>query len=249
MERVTVANVGVCDVTMGEAVALIDSAIAEKRQFTVIPVNTDMVVKMERDAHFRDIVARADLVLADGQPIIWLARLAGTPLKEKVSGSDLANHLCALAAARGYTVFVLGGRPGVAELAARAAMDANPGLRVCGTYSPPMGFDTDPVAVQETNRIVSEASPDILLACFGAPRQEKYLHQNARYLDATALVCAGATVDFLAGTVRRAPRWMRDNGLEWFHRFCMEPRRLFRRYFVDDAAILRIALKYWRHHE
>lgn len=119
-----------------------------------------------------------------------------------------------------------------------------PGLRIAGTYAPKIGFERDEEELEHINRIVSAVRPDILIACFGCPKQEKFIYENYRKYDAAVSICGGATVDFLAGSVRRAPRWMSDHGLEWFYRFLQEPTRLFKRYFIDDVKIVFLIWKY-----
>ena len=119
-----------------------------------------------------------------------------------------------------------------------------PGINIVGTYAPPIGFEKDTDELEKINSLISEAAPDILVSCFGCPKQEKWIYENYQNYNATVSVCAGATVDFLAGNVKRAPKWMSEHGLEWFYRFLCEPKRLFKRYFVNDVKILRLMWKY-----
>ena len=140
--------------------------------------------------------------------------------------------------------FILGGKDGVAEQAKQKLEEKHPGIKVVGTYAPPVGFEKDEAELEKTNAVISQASPDLLIACLGCPKQEKFIYENIEKYDARVSVCAGATVDFLAGNVKRAPKWMSDHGLEWFYRFTQEPKRLFKRYFVDDVKILGLAFKY-----
>ena len=186
-------------------------------------VNVDVVVKMEQDTVLRKITNDADLTLVDGQPLIWLAKLYGRPLKMKVSGSDLVPTLLECAAKEGRSVFVLGG---------------------VGALSPSMGFEKKPEEVAYIRETLQKVKPDILLACFGCPKQEKWVSEHYRDCASGVTLCAGATVDFLAGNVKRAPKVFSENGLEWFYRFVKEPKRLFRRYFVDDMQIFCLAWKY-----
>ena len=117
-------------------------------------------------------------------------------------------------------------------------------IRIVGTYSPPFGFENDEQELQKINTMISDVHPDLVIACFGCPKQEKWIYENYHKYDGTVSICAGATVDFLAGTVNRAPNWMRENGLEWAYRFVQEPKRLFKRYFVDDTRIIKLIWKY-----
>jgi N-acetylglucosaminyldiphosphoundecaprenol N-acetyl-beta-D-mannosaminyltransferase len=180
----------------------------------------------------------------DGKPLVWIAKWHGRPVKAKISGSDLVPELCRAAAEKGCTMFILGGADGVAERAKENLERELPGLRIVGTYAPPMGFEKDGEELERINRMISAAHPDLLIVCFGCPKQEKWIYENYRNYDAAVSVCAGATVDFLAGNVKRAPAWMSEHGLEWLYRFSQEPKRLFKRYFVDDMKIAGLVWKY-----
>ena len=117
-------------------------------------------------------------------------------------------------------------------------------IQIVGTYAPPLGFEKDEKELDKINQMISEVHPALLIACFGCPKQEKWIYENISKYDAKVSVCAGATVDFLAGNVNRAPRWMSEHGLEWFYRFLQEPKRMFKRYFVDDVKIVGLIKKY-----
>lgn len=244
MEKQPLLNTYVSNVTMSEAVGEIETLIASGKKSYVVAINVDVVMKIENDAYLKKITDEADMVLVDGTPLVWIAKYHKRPVKEKVSGSDLVPQLCETAARKGYTVFILGGKDGVAAQAKEKLEQQYPGIQVVGTYAPPLGFEKNAEELEKTNRIISQARPDLLIACLGCPKQEKFIFENIDKYDAKVSVCAGATVDFLAGNVKRAPKWMSDHGLEWFYRFTQEPKRLFKRYFVDDMKILGLAIKY-----
>lgn len=210
----------------------------------VVTPNVDHIVRLERDEKFREAYRQARLVLTDGQPLIWISKLLGCPIKEKVSGSDLFPRLCGLAAARGFTMYFLGAAPGVADRAAGNLKKRYPGLVVAGTYSPPFGFEKDPEQVRQIWKNIEDAAPDLLIVCLGTPKQELFLWENRERLDHMLAFALGASLDFAAGNVRRAPVWMQKCGLEWFHRLCGEPRRLLKRYLTDGVRILPIVWKY-----
>ena len=234
------------NLSLQEAADAIGHFINEKRKAYVVEVNTDVMIKIEEDPHLRQITNEADLVLIDGQPLVWISKLHKRPIKEKVSGSDLSIELCRRAAEKGHTLFILGGKDGIAEQA-KARMEAKyPGLQIVGTYAPPFGFEKDEQELSRIREMISALQPDIVLACFGCPKQEKWIYENYRTIDAGVFLCAGATVDFLAGNVKRAPAWISRVGLEWFYRFLKEPKRLFKRYFVDDMKIFGLLIKYWQ---
>lgn len=244
MSKELLLNTHVDDLTMAETLERIKGLIAAQEPAYVIPINVDVVIKIEQDEALRAIVDGADLVLTDGQPLIWISRLNHRPVREKVSGSDLIPRLCACAEKDGHSVFLLGGENDVAKEAVRRLRRQFPNLQIKGVYSPPFGFEDDSAELAYIDQTVSEAAPDILVVCFGCPKQEKWVAAHYRTCGATVCICAGATVDFLAGHVKRAPKWMSDHGLEWFYRFLMEPKRLFKRYFIDDLKIFRLLWKY-----
>lgn len=244
MEKQPLLNTYVNNVTMDEAVEEIETMIASGKKSYVVAINVDVVMKMEKDPYLNQITNNADMVLVDGTPLVWIAKAHGRPVKQKVSGSDLVPQLCRTAAEKGYSVFILGGKEGVAQQAKENLEQQYPQINIVDVYSPPLGFEQDEAELAKTNAILSQASPDLLIACLGCPKQEKFIYENIEKYDARVSVCAGATVDFLAGNVKRAPKWMSDHGLEWFYRFTQEPKRLFKRYFVDDVGILGLAIKY-----
>lgn len=244
LNRQKFLNTYLDNISMDDAVDTIDACAQQRRKAYVVAVNVDVIVKMEKDSYLQKITNEAELILADGKPLIWISKLQKRPLKEKISGSDLVPQLCRRAAEKGYRLFILGGKPGVAEKAKEKLEWSMPGIQIVGTYAPPLGFERDPAQLEQINAMITDSEADILLACLGCPKQEKFIYKNYLKYMAPVSVCAGATVDFLAGNVSRAPKWMSDHGLEWFYRFLQEPGRLFKRYFVDDVKILKLVWKY-----
>lgn len=244
MNKQPLLNTYVNNIGMDKTVDEICRLINEKKKSYVVAVNTDVIIKIEKDKYLKKISDEADLTLVDGKPLIWLSKWLKHPVKEKISGSDLVPKLCKVAAKKGYTIFIIGGKDGVADNA-RANLEKDfKNIKIVGTYSPPVGFECDEEELSKINQKISAASPDIVIACFGCPKQEKWVYENYKKYNATVSICAGATVDFLAGNVKRAPKWMSNCGLEWFYRFLKEPKRLFKRYFVDDIKIFKLAWKY-----
>lgn len=244
MEKQPLLNTYVNDVDMQETIRAIEEMIEEKRKSYIVAINVDVVMKIEQDAYLKKITDEADMVLVDGKPLVWIAKWHKHPVKAKISGSDLVPLLCKTAAEKGYTIFILGGKDGIAEQAKTKLEKDLPGIRIVGTYAPPFGFEKDAEELEKINQMITEVHPDLLIACFGCPKQEKWIYENYEKYDAAVSVCAGATVDFLAGNVKRAPKWMSDHGLEWFYRLTQEPQRLFKRYFVDDMKIFGLVWKY-----
>lgn len=246
MEKQPLLNTYVNNVNMDEAIQAIEDMIASEKKSYIVAINVDVVMKIENDSYLKEITDKADMVLVDGKPLEWIAKWHKRPIKAKISGSDLVPILCKRAAEKGYSIFIIGGKEGIAEKAQQNLERDLPGIRIVGTYAPAFGFEKDEKELNRINEMISSAHPDILIACFGCPKQEKWIYENISKYDAKVSVCAGATVDFLAGNVNRAPRWMSEHGLEWFYRFLQEPKRMFKRYFVDDVKIVKLIVKYGR---
>ncbi len=208
--------------------------------------NVDHLMQYRRNPTYRSACDAASLRLADGMPIVWASRLLGRPLPARVAGSDLLPALCQTAAARGYTVFLLGGAAGVSERAATRLRTRFPRLRIAGLHAPPERFTPDDgAAALAAVAAVNAVKPALLFVGLGAPKQELWVHRYWHRLDATVAVCCGAAIDYAAGARIRAPLWMQRAGLEWVWRLAREPGRLWRRYLVQDAAFLGIFLKEW----
>jgi exopolysaccharide biosynthesis WecB/TagA/CpsF family protein len=248
MDRIDLFGITIDNVTMAGAVNRVRALLAGAGRHIVVTPNVDHIVRLSRDEEFRGAYGRASLVVADGMPIVWASRLLGRPLKERVTGSDMVPLVCAAAAEAGYSVYLLGALPGVAEVAIANLKRRFPSLRIAGSYSPPFGFERD---AAETRRIIerlNQARPDVLLIGLGPGKQEKWIAQHLDALNIRVALCIGAGIDFLAGNVSRAPRWMQRSGLEWLFRLISEPRRLWRRYLVEDMAFLGLFAREWRRH-
>lgn len=225
------------NVTTADALRLIREMIASRKPHYLATANVDFVVQALEDPELRRILLDAHLVVADGMPLVWASRWLGNPLPERVTGSGMTPLLLAEAEQHGWRVFMLGGTEQSVTQAAANTRAKHPRLEV-QTYSPPFGrlVDTqkdDPMNNAEILRRLREARPDLLLVAFGCPKQERWIYAHYRQLGIPLCIGVGATIDFLAGTMRRAPVWMQRTGLEWLFRLLQEPRRLFRRYAVD----------------
>lgn len=243
MSRVDLFGIKIDNVTMREAVERLRTCLNNGRGHYVTTPNVDHVVHLQGDEQFREAYRSASLVVPDGAPVVWASRLLGKPLKERVTGADLIPEVCALAAREGRSVFFFGGNPGVAERAGENLRQQFPGLRVAGAYAPAFGFERDPAQNEEAIRRVEEADPDILFVALGAPKQEKWIYSHRDRLRFRLALCVGSALDYPAGAARRAPSWMRRAGLEWLWRIGLEPRRLARRYLVEDLPFVGLVLK------
>jgi N-acetylglucosaminyldiphosphoundecaprenol N-acetyl-beta-D-mannosaminyltransferase len=219
-------------VTENDAVKHILAELEDGRGGMVVTPNLDHLHRCLHDIGFAALVSEADLVLADGMPLVWAARLQATPLPQRVAGSNLISSLSGAAGAAGRSVFLLGGAPGTAEGAARVLTAKFPGLKVVGTLCPPLGFENNAAAMTEIIQQLSSTRPDIVFVALGSPKQERLIVKLRPLLPAAWWLGVGISFSFLCGEVRRAPVWMQKTGLEWLHRLVQEPRRLFRRYVV-----------------
>ena len=242
--RIDIAGAKVHPVAFREAVSrIVEHARAGGAPAYIVTPNAHHISLLQDSAQFREIYDGAWLSLADGTPLLWAARLLGTPLPEKVSGSDLFPALCKAVAGTNLRIFLFGGRPGVAEKAAEVLQSRYPGLQVAGTYAPPLGFEKDPVEAERAIDAVRSAAPHLLFVALGAPKQEYWMHENRESLGVPVAIGVGASIDFVAGIVTRAPKWMRKAGLEWLYRLLMEPGRLWKRYLVTNSRFVWLVLR------
>lgn len=244
MPRIRFLNIEIDNLSMDESVNYIDKLIQRKIPSYVVTPNVDHIVKLEKDMEFLEVYNNADLVLTDGMPLIWISKFLKTPIKEKVSGSDLFPKVCELADEKEYSIFLLGAADGVAIKAAENLKNKYKNLKVVGTFSPSYGFEKSKSEIEEIIKEVNKAKPDILAVGLGAPKQEKFIYKYKNQLNVPISLAIGASIDFEAGNIDRAPVWMQKSGLEWFYRFLKEPKRMFKRYFIDDLSIIKVYLKY-----
>jgi N-acetylglucosaminyldiphosphoundecaprenol N-acetyl-beta-D-mannosaminyltransferase len=222
--------------TLPQALDLIDGWIADRTPRYIITANVHYAMLAANDPRLGPVTRGAGLVLADGMPLVWAAR---GRLPERVAGSDLVPALCQRAAERGHRIFLLGAAPGVAEQAAANLIARFPGVTIAGTLAPPF---RDLTAAETADLIatVRSATPDLLLVAFGQPKGELWVAEHFGELGVPVTMQVGATLDFLAGRVARAPRWVQRIGLEWAYRLLREPRRLVGRYFHNGLFVVRM---------
>lgn len=244
MARIKFMNTNIDNLTMAETLHEIDKLIQKKNCSYVVTPNVDHIVRLEKNVELQKVYKNASLILTDGKPLIWISKWYKTPIKEKISGSDLFPKVCELAANKNYTMYLLGAAEGVADTAAKNLMKKYPGLNVVGTYSPPFGFEKNEQEMNKIKTQIQEVHPDILIVGLGCPKQEKFMYYHCKELGVPISFGLGASIDFEAGNIKRAPKWMSNHGLEWLYRFSKEPKRLYKRYFVDDLKIIQLARKY-----
>lgn len=220
-------------VTQSQAIQWVCDRVSDGLGGVVVTVNLDHLRRCVREPLYAELVSRADLVVADGMPLVWASRVRGRPsLPERVAGSSMMIDLCGVASQKGIPVFLLGGDPGIAERAGHMLKERFQGFLLAGTYCPPFGFESDSEELSRIEAVLTSASPGIVLVALGSPKQE-YLADRLRHLLPKACwIGIGISLSFVTGDVRRAPVWIQKAGLEWLHRLCQEPKRLFRRYVI-----------------
>lgn len=229
---IAILGVPFANLTKADAVSEIVRMIGSGKPHYLATANVDFLVKATHDVELRRILNDADMVVCDGTPLLWVSRLLGNPLPERIAGADLVPTLIQVAEQKGYRVFFLGGSPEVSAKATANLKVQFPRLEIAGSYSPP----SSPLLEMQHGEMIARiraAKPDILFVSFGCPKQEKWISMNYRKMGVPVSVGVGATIDFLAGKFSRAPIWMQRCGLEWIYRLVQEPRRLFYRYTTD----------------
>lgn len=231
-KRITLRGIRVDALTEQGCVDHLIRELEAGRGGWVITPNLDHMRRADTDAEFRQMLAEADVVVADGMPLIWASRLQGTPLPERVAGSSLVWTVAGAAAKAGRSLYLLGGDPGVADQAAAVLIQRYPDLKIVGTDCPEVGFDKQPGRIDEVMKKVLEADPDIVYVGLGSPKQERLIRQARVGLPHVWWLGVGISLSFIAGDVRRAPGWVQKIGMEWVHRLLQEPGRLAKRYLV-----------------
>lgn len=248
-QRVSLFGIEIDSVTMSQAIQCVFGILDRNDRCCryVVTPNVSQIRRLQKDNQFKHVYDHAELVLADGMPLILSSRLFGVPLPERVSGIDFTGALFEAAGKNGkLTCFLMGAGPGVAERAAYNIEKRWPEVKVTGCYSPPWGFENDEEQNKKILKMISSVNPDVLLVCLGAPKQELWVYRHLHELEAKVALCVGATIDFLAGEKKRAPVWMQKIGLEWLYRFITEPKRLAKRYICDALIFPPLLWKEWR---
>lgn len=209
-------------------------ALREGRGGWLITANLDFLRRFTKDPAMRALYAQADVMVADGMPLVWATQLLGEPLPERVAGSALIYRFAERAAAEGRTLYFLGGEPGAGEAAAKVLCERHPTLRVAGFSAPRVSAEPTEIEVAAAVAELRKKKPDLLLVGLGSPKQERLIHALRAYFPHMWMVGVGISFSFVAGHVARAPGWMRKAGLEWIHRLSQEPKRLARRYLIED---------------
>ncbi|KQQ88868.1 WecB/TagA/CpsF family glycosyltransferase [Massilia sp. Leaf139] len=241
---ITLMGCRIDNLSMEETLGRIEGFIRSGKPHQHVVVNVDKLVKAGRDPELRRIINACALVNVDGMPVVWASRLLGKPLKERVAGVDLFEALMRRAGERGWRVFLLGARAEVVAAVAETYRRRYPQLVVAGWRDGYWQDEAEEAAVAEQ---VRASGADLLFVAIGSPKKEQFLGRWQETMRIPFAMGVGGTFDVAIGRVKRAPRWMQRAGLEWFYRFLQEPRRMFRRYFIEDMAFVWLLAKEFAH--
>ncbi|MBV8033901.1 MAG: WecB/TagA/CpsF family glycosyltransferase [Pelomonas sp.] len=230
------------NLSMEETLQVIDGFIRSGRPHQHVVVNVDKIVKAQHDEELRRIINDCALINADGMPVVWASRWLGKPLKERVAGVDLFEALMRRSAQTGWRVYLLGARDEVVQGVKDLYERKYPGLTVAGARDGYWQAGEDEAVARQ----IADARPDILFVAISSPKKEQFLGRYQAMMKVPFAMGVGGTFDVAVGRVRRAPVWMQRSGLEWFYRFLQEPRRMFRRYFIEDMAFAGLLWREWR---
>ncbi len=239
-QRVNVLGVGITPLRAEEMMQLMASAIAQNAKGYICVTGVHGVMEAQTDHGLRSIINKSLLTTADGRPTVWVGWLQGFRRMTQVTGPDLMLHVCAESARKGYTHFFYGGDVGVAEQLKTNLEQRFPGLRVVGTYTPPFR-PLNPEEQKELQELVARLKPDMFWVGLSTPKQERFMDEYLPKLDTKLMIGVGAAFDIHTGRIKDSPDWLQAMGLQWVHRMCQEPRRLWKRYLYNNPRfILRI---------
>jgi N-acetylglucosaminyldiphosphoundecaprenol N-acetyl-beta-D-mannosaminyltransferase len=241
--KVNIAGTGISNITLSECIAIFDQWIqnGEKKRVSVTPVNC--VVWADKNRDLQHIYNSADLTLCDGVPLIWASRFLGKEvLRGRVTGLDLLPAFTEHCYHHQYSMFFFGSSEKTLDTLRNKLSAQYPGIRIAGMYSPPFA---EKFTDEENNKIIGlirASKPDIVWVSLTAPKQDYWIYEMFEKMDTRVAIGIGGALEVMAGTIERAPKWMQRNGLEWFFRFCKEPKRMFKRYFIEAPEIFSLVL-------
>lgn len=238
-ERIEIMGCQIDNLTMEETIQTIDGFIRSGKPHQHVVVNVDKLVKASRDVQLRNIINGCALVNVDGMPVVWASRLLSKPLKERVAGVDLFEELMRRSATKGWRVFLLGAQEDVVAGVKTVYERKYPGLTIAGYRNGYWKPEEEAGVVEQ----IKAAKADLLFVAISSPKKEQFLGKYQAEMKIPFAMGVGGTFDVAVGKVKRAPLWMQKSGLEWFYRFLQEPRRMFKRYFIDDAAFFGLLVK------
>lgn len=241
--KVNILGVKVSSINNQELNDLVTKRILEKQkmQICITPVNS-VLAAMNND-EVLNVYNNAEVVLCDSVPLKWASSFLNTPIKERITGLDFLPDVVALCAKNNFSIFLLGASPGVAEKLKQTILLQYPNCNIVGIYVPPFMKVFSGDENQKMINAVNAAAPDILLVSLTAPKQDIWIAENLHRVNASVQIGIGGAFEVMAGLAKRAPKWMHAAGLEWFYRFIQEPKRLFRRYFIEAPIFIPLIIK------
>lgn len=241
-KRIEIMGCHVDNLSMEDTLQTIEGFIASGKPHQHVVVNVDKIVKAQKDPELRRIINECALINADGMPIVWASRLLGKPLKERVAGVDLFEALMIRAAEKGWRVYLLGAKEEIVSRVKDIYSTRHPNLVFAGYRNGYWKPEQEAAIVDE----IAAAKADLLFVAISSPKKEQFLGAYQAQMRIPFAMGVGGTFDVAAGKVKRAPIWMQKTGLEWFYRFLQEPRRMYRRYFIEDMAFIGLLLNEMR---
>lgn len=230
----TFLGVRVDNVTMDETIQGISQAIKEKQPYSVVTVNPELVMAARSNSSFENVIKRANSVTPDGVGLLIMGKITGRRLKERVTGVDLCDRLAEEACKKGWKIYLLGAAPGVAQQAAKNLQAKYSDLKIAGVSS----ADPDDQSANDIKNDIISSKADILLVAYGSPTQELWINKHRKQFDPMVTIGVGGSFDFIAGSAKRAPKWVQKIGLEWLWRLILQPKRLKRMLVLPKFAIL-----------
>lgn len=243
-ERVKISGVSFHNVNRMETLSAIDKMISSQERHYICTPNADHIIRAAYDSEFRKIIDNADLVIPDGMAVIYASYILGTPLKQNVGGRLLLPEMVKKSDETGYRIFLLGGSdPSVLEKAVIKLKSSYPNSNIVGYYSPPFMQEFDKRETEYMLQVINKSKPDILFVCLGTPKQEKWIARNFERIESFVSIGVGIALDMIAGNVSVPPRWISNIGFEWLFRLYQEPKRLYKRYLIDDPKFFLWVIK------
>jgi len=241
VKRINICGLEFSNAEIGSMVEEAIALLAREGQYTIFPANVESIMLSDKDLFLKKIYNEASLLLADGMPVIWASRILKTPVIGKVSGPDFLPLLLSRVSLLGKSVFILGGKKGIAEMAGQMLSIKIGNLKIAGCMHG--FFQKKDLENEKVIKMINSSGASVLVVAFGTPLQEKWVYENIARLNIRLTIGVGAAIDFISESKQRAPQWMSEAGIEWLYRLIREPSRLWKRYLLRDARFPFLVLK------
>lgn len=241
--KINIAGVGISNINLFDTINKFNEVISSNLKFSVCVTPVNCIVWAASNIELQKIYNDSDLTLCDGVPLLWIAKFLGTPLSGRVTGLDLFPLYVEECYKKGFSFFLLGAKEGVGEYLKKIFEEKFPGIKIVGVYSPPFAEKFSDEENQKMITMINAVKPNVLWVSLTAPKQDIWIYEHFDQLDVNIAIGVGGAFEVTAGLIKRSPKWMQKAGLEWFYRFLKEPRRLFRRYFIEAPKIFYLVLK------